>query len=57
MKNILAYALLAVLIAAGVYGNRQLTPLICFWAFDHFILMSWPIPLPVAVGTANIVQN
>jgi hypothetical protein len=40
-----------------IYANRQLTPLICFWAFDHFVLMSWPIPLPIAVGTSNIVQN
>ena len=25
---------------------NQSVPLVCFWAFDHFCLFSWPLPLP-----------
>lgn len=39
-----------------IFSNRESVPGINFWAFDHFVLFSWPLPLPVAVGAANILQ-
>jgi hypothetical protein len=33
-----------------VCALNQSIPLICFWAFDHFCLFSWPLPLPKVLG-------
>jgi hypothetical protein len=34
---------------------NQSVPLVCFWAFDHFCLFSWPLPLPKHVGRATFL--
>jgi hypothetical protein len=34
---------------------NQSTPLVCFWAFDHLCLFSWPLPLPKQVGRATFL--
>ena len=33
-----------------VSALNEAIPLICFWAFDHFCLFSWPLPLPNELG-------
>jgi hypothetical protein len=35
-----------------VCALNQSIPLICLWAFDHFCLFGWPLPLPKKVGRA-----
>lgn len=34
---------------------NQSVPLVCFWAFDHLCLFSWPLPLPKQVGRATFL--
>jgi hypothetical protein len=34
-----------------LYAAEQSVPLICFWAFDHLCLFSWPLPLPSENGS------
>ena len=34
---------------------NQSIPLVCFWAFDHFCLFSWPVPLPKQVARATFL--
>jgi hypothetical protein len=34
---------------------NQAIPLVCFWAFDHLCLFSWPLPLPKKVGRATFL--
>ena len=38
-----------------VCALNQSIPLICFWAFDHLCLFSWPLPLPKEVGRATFL--
>jgi hypothetical protein len=34
---------------------NQPVPLVCFWAFDHFWLFSWPLPLPTDLSRADFL--
>ena len=34
---------------------NQSIPLVCFWAFDHLSLFSWPLPLLKEVGRADFL--
>jgi hypothetical protein len=35
----------------------QSLPLISFWAFDHFCLFSWPLPLPNGINRATFIYG
>jgi len=35
---------------------NQSIPLVCFWAFDHFCLFSWPLPLK-EVGRVTFLRS
>ena len=36
----------------GVLGTK--TPLVNFWAFDHFCLLSWPVLMPKPGSSAQV---
>lgn len=38
-----------------LYAVAQSAPLVNLWAFDHTCLMSWPLPLPVALSRATFI--
>ncbi len=35
---------------------RDLVALVNFWAFDHFVLLSWPLPLPTAIQARSFLM-
>jgi hypothetical protein len=41
--------------AEFLHARANSSPLVNFWAFDHVCLMTWPVDMPTARATANIL--